>query len=98
MYKPYTPPQKDFYTTDYFTRAAVEWLEEYKDENQPFFLYLAYNAPHDPLMAWPSDIEKYKGQYDSGYGEIRRKRYEKQLQMGLTGPQHVLSEPTYAPW
>lgn len=98
MYKPYTPPQKDFYTTDYFTHAAVGWLEEYKDENRPFFLYLAYNAPHDPLMAWPSDIKKYKGQYDSGYGDIRRKRYEKQLQMGLIGPKHVLSEPTYVPW
>src|SRR5210317_1545192 len=47
MYQPYTPEAKDFYTTDYFTNYAVDWLEEYKKEEKPFFLYLAYNAPHD---------------------------------------------------
>jgi len=39
VYKPYTPPEKDFYKTDYFTKYALDWLEEYKDENKPFFLY-----------------------------------------------------------
>ena len=48
-YQPYTPPEKDFYTTDYFTKYALEYLKEYEREDKPFFLYLAYNAPHDPL-------------------------------------------------
>ena len=52
IYEPYTPPEKDFYSTDYFTNYAIDYLEEYKDESKPFFLYLAYTAPHDPLMAW----------------------------------------------
>ena len=64
MYHPYTPEAKDFYTTDYFTNYALGWLDEYKNEKKPFFLYLAYTAPHDPLMAWPEDIAKYKGKYD----------------------------------
>jgi arylsulfatase A-like enzyme len=98
MLTPYTPEEKDFYTTDYFTKYAIGWLEEYRDESRPFFLYLAYTAPHDPLMAWPEDIQRYRGKYDSGYGEIRKQRYEKQLEMGLIDSSFRLSEPTYRPW
>ena len=98
MYNPYTPVEKDFYTTDYFTKYALNWLEEYKTEEQPFFLYLAYNAPHDPLMAWPDDIAKYKGKYDAGYESIRKARYKKQLEIGLINEKYKLSQATYQNW
>ncbi len=98
MYNPYTPEERDFYTTDYFTDYAIKWLDEYKNEKKPFFLYLAYTAPHDPLMAWPDDIAKYKGYYDGGYGKIREQRYRKQLGTGLIDSSFVLTEPTYQPW
>lgn len=95
---PYTPP-KDFYTTDYFTKYALDYLETYKDEEQPFFLYLSYTAPHDPLMAWPEDIAKYEGKYDQGYEAIRQKRYQKQVEMGLIDPDlYPLSEETFTDW
>jgi arylsulfatase len=98
MYHPYTPEAKDFYTTDYFTNYALGWLDEYKNEKKPFFLYLAYNAPHDPLMAWPEDIAKYKGKYNDGYKSIREQRYNKQIQMGLIDKSYKLSAPTYDNW
>ena len=98
MYNPYTPEEKDFYTTDYFAKNAINWLEEYKNEEQPFFLYLAFNAPHDPLMAWPEDIAKYKGQYNMGYTPIRNARYQKQLEMGLIDEKYQLSEPIHDKW
>ena len=44
---------------------------------------MAYTAPHDPLMAWPEDIAKYKGKYLQGYEAIRTKRYAKQKEIGL---------------
>ncbi len=97
-YAPYTPTEKDFYTTDYFTKYALKWLDEPQDENKPFFLYLAYTAPHDPLMAWPEDIEKYLGKYKEGYEAIRKKRYEKQLANGLLNEKYELSTPEYDPW
>lgn len=96
-FQPYTPP-KDFYTTDYFTKYALGWLDEYKDEEQPFFLYLAYTAPHDPLMAWPEDIAKYRGKYLEGYHGIRSKRYAKQKQLGLVDDRFILSEETHVAW
>ncbi len=98
LYAPYTPEASDFYTTDYFTHYALEWLDEYKDDKRPFFLYLAYTAPHDPLMAWPEDIEKYDGIYDSGYEDIRGKRYARQLEMGLIDESYRLSKEIYPAW
>jgi len=98
LYAPYTPMEKDFYTTDYFTKYALKWLDEYKNADKPIFLYLAYNAPHDPLMAWPEDIAKYEGKYKGGYEAIRKARYEKQLKMGLIDKRYKLSPPTYEPW
>lgn len=38
------------FSSELFSDAAVEFLEEYKSED-PFFLYVAYTAPHDPRMA-----------------------------------------------
>jgi len=98
MFAPYTPDAADFYTTDYFTHYALDWLEQYKDDKRPLFLYLSYTAPHDPLMAWPEDIQKYEGKYDEGYEKIRKERYARQLEMGLIDESYRLSEATYPSW
>jgi len=98
MFAPYTPEASDFYTTDYFTNYAIEWLQQYKADRRPLFLYLAYTAPHDPLMAWPEDIQKYKGRYDRGYETIRNDRYAKQQEMGLIDSTYKLSKSTYPYW
>ena len=98
MFEPYTPEVTDFYTTDYFTNYALDWLEEYKNDDRPLFLYLAYTAPHDPLMAWPEDIQKYEGTYDEGYEVIRNRRYAKQVEMGLIDSTYRLSDAIYPDW
>lgn len=96
--EPYTPEDKNFYTTDAFTEAALDWLGEQQDEQLPFFLYLAYTAPHDPLMAWPEDIAKYEDTYKAGYEAIREARFKKQKQLGLINENLTLSTPTHTPW
>ncbi len=98
IHQPYTPTEKDFYSTDYFTNYAIKYLDRSKESHQPFFLYLAYTAPHDPLMAWPEDIKKYHGMYDQGYEHVRRHRYGKQMKMGLIDSTFKLSAPAYTPW
>ena len=45
----------DSHMTDYFSRQAVRVIEA--NRNQPFFLYLAYNAPHTPLQAEKADYD-----------------------------------------
>ena len=85
-YKPFTPEDKNFYTTDAFTNKALAWLDEDELDAQPFFLYLSYTAPHYPLHAWPEDIAKYEGTYDAGYEAIREARYKRMVAMGLIDP------------
>ena len=96
--KPYTPEARDFYTTDAFTTQAITYVAEAHDKDTPFFLHLAYTAPHDPLMAWPEDIAKYKGRYDGGYEEIRNERFRKQQAMGLISEKYKLSTKTHRAW
>jgi len=98
LHQPYTPEFADFYTTDYFTDYALEWLEEFKNEDKPFFLYLAYTAPHDPLMAWPEHITKYEGKYMEGYEAVRRERLQRQKAMGLVDDELQLPEPQHTNW
>ena len=45
----------DSHMTDYFSRQAVQVIETNK--NRPFFMYLAYNAPHTPLQAEKADYD-----------------------------------------
>jgi len=76
-----------FYTTDAFTDYACRFVEEsVETEDKPFFLYLAYNAPHWPLEAKTADLKKYEGKYKVGWHEISRRRLERQRAMGLVDP------------
>ena len=94
----YTSPDKDFYHTDAFTSYAIDRLDEYKDEDKPFILYLPYTAPHYPLHAWPKDIAKYRGKYKIGWDEIRKQRFARMTEMGIIGPNHKLSPRASRAW
>lgn len=94
----FTPKEKDWYTTDYFTKWAIDFIDEYKDEEKPYFLYLSYTAPHDPLHAWPEDIAKYEGVYDAGYETIRNKRFERMKELGIIGADVQLPKATHKRW
>ena len=94
----YTSPDKDFYHTDAFTTYAIDRLDEYKDEDKPFILYLPYTAPHYPLHAWPEDIAKYRGKYKIGWDEIRKQRFARMNEMGIIGPNHKLSPRASRAW
>ncbi|GAB5559792.1 MAG: hypothetical protein SynsKO_14390 [Synoicihabitans sp.] len=50
------PPDEISYLTDNFTDEAISFIEREKDH--PFFIYLAYNAPHGPIHATSEYLEK----------------------------------------
>ncbi|MGH9847993.1 MAG: sulfatase-like hydrolase/transferase, partial [Blastocatellia bacterium] len=51
-------PVKEFdYATDAFGREAVSFVERHKAE--PWFLYLAFNAPHSPMQATDDRLAKF---------------------------------------
>ncbi|WP_299556360.1 arylsulfatase [Seonamhaeicola sp.] len=89
-----TITDENYYTTDAFTNKAIEYIDKAraKDKTQPFFLYLAYNAPHWPLQAPKEDIDKYRGKYMEGWEKLRARRYERMKTMGLIDASWGLSE------
>ena len=48
------------YLTDELSRKAVDFVKATSTNENPFFLYLAYNAPHVPLEAKAEDLELFK--------------------------------------
>ena len=74
----------DFYATDAFTDYACQFISEaVAADDAPFFLYLAYNAPHWPLNAKWSDFQKYKGKYRDGWEPLMKQRLARQKSLGL---------------
>lgn len=71
-----------FYSTDAFTNQAISYIHKNRD-GKPFFLYLAFNAPHWPLHAKEADIQKFVGKYMKGWDKLREARLKKQKKLGL---------------
>jgi arylsulfatase B len=60
--------KEEGYSTDILAREAVRFIEA-SPEGKPWFLYAAFNAPHDPLAAKPEDIARY------AHLPVRRRTY-----------------------
>ncbi len=90
----------NFYYTDVLTEHAVADVNRLAGEKKPFFLYVAYTAPHWPLQAPEKDIAKYRETYLAGWDTIRTNRYEHQIQMGIIDKSWPLSprDPRVPPW
>ncbi len=48
------------YMTDALSRETVNMVKDATDKKKPFFLYLAYNAPHAPMEAKEEDLKVFK--------------------------------------
>ncbi|HLO79837.1 MAG TPA: sulfatase-like hydrolase/transferase [Chitinophagaceae bacterium] len=73
------------YLTDALSREAVSFID--RNKTQPFFLYLAYNAPHAPLQA----PEKYLDRF-SQIKDPKRKTYAAMVSAVDDGVGEVLSK------
>jgi arylsulfatase len=75
---------EDFYATDTLTDVACRYIDELEsDDDSPFFLYLAYNAPHWPLNSKWEEFQKYRGQYRGGWDALIQSRLKRQEELGL---------------
>ena len=80
----------DYHYTDAITEHAVEYIQGQDDD--PYFLYVAYSAPHFPLHALEEDIAPYRGKFIEGWGELSDDRYARMVEMGLIDPAWPLPE------
>lgn len=82
--QPWPIPDTGFFMTDAFNDHAAEFLADAVNETDPFFLYVAYVAPHWPLHAREKDIAVYRERYRTrGWDEWRQLRIARQRDMKL---------------
>ncbi len=74
-----------FYATTAIADHGIGFLAEHaaKHRAQPFFLYLAFNAPHFPLQAPAEDIDRYRGRYGDGWEIVRAERAQRIRDLGI---------------
>ena len=67
---------KDWYSSNGYGDKTLQYLQDWhKDKNdQPFFAYYPFSAPHWPLQAPKEYIDHYRGVYDEGPEVLRQKR------------------------
>jgi len=86
----YSPNQ--FYSTDVFADYALDFLAESRREpGRPWFLYLAFNAPHFPIHAPRSEVDRYAPLYEKGWDTIREERLERMKRLGIVGTEVFLT-------
>ena len=90
-------PEGGFYATDAITDHALDFLGAARKRKQPYFLYLAYNAPHFPLHAPKDAIDKYQAAYEQGWDRIRETRFARMREEGLLDPRWELSPRSIIP-
>jgi arylsulfatase len=102
MYANYTPTYREdgvrthvpqgFYSTEFYANQIIKYMDEQKDD-KPFFAYLSFTAPHDPLHVPDEWLDRYKGQYNDGYNALRTRRLARMKELGI-----VPSEAALGPW
>ena len=87
----------NFYATDAVTDHALDFLEQARQTpERPWFLYLAYHAPHFPLQARKEDIAKYAGRYTEGWDVLREERLARMKNLGVVSAETELTPRS--PW
>jgi arylsulfatase A-like enzyme len=102
MYANYTPIYREdgvrthvpqgFYSTEFYADQIVKYMDEQKDD-KPFFAYLSFTAPHDPLHVPDEWLDLYKGKYNDGYNTLRTKRLARMKKLGI-----IPNETALGPW
>ncbi|MBT8078252.1 MAG: arylsulfatase [Gammaproteobacteria bacterium] len=71
------------YSTDFYTDQLIDFIDEYRDGDRPFFAFAAYTSPHWPLQVPDEYLHLYAGRYDDGYDALRERRFDSLKEAGI---------------
>ena len=71
------------YSTEVYTDALIEFIDEGLKDGRPFFAFAAYTSPHWPLQVPEEYLDLYAGAYDEGYDALREQRFESLKSAGI---------------
>jgi arylsulfatase len=77
------------YSTDFYTDKLIEYIDQNKADDKPFFAYAAYTSPHWPLQVDKKHWKKYSGLYNDGYEKLRERRLISLKKAGII-PQNTI--------
>src|SRR5699024_1344510 len=93
---------KPYHLTSDLTDEAISQIRELRGSSphKPYFMYYAPGACHAPHQAPTEFIEKYRGRFDHGWDEERRRAFERQKSLGILPTCFELppSNPCVRPW
>ena len=78
----------DFYSSSFYTDELISYIESANDA--PFFAYLSFTAPHNPLHVPQPYIDKYHGRFDAGWDALAAERLQRQKSLGLMADSQVI--------
>ena len=89
----------DFYSSEFYTDQIIDYIDS-NDDEQPFMAYLSYTAGHWPLQVPDDWLDRYADEYDEGWHEIRKSRFNRLKDMGVIPAHAQLSEghPSVQDW
>src|SRR6187401_3008589 len=75
---------KYHFTVD-MTNQAVQWMQAQHSltPDKPFFVYFATGALHAPHHAPKEYIDRYKGEFDTGWDKLREQTFARQKKLGV---------------
>ncbi len=96
---PPVAPDSGYYATTAFADRAIGFLRDHASRHaaQPFFLYLAFIAPHFPLHALPDDIARCRDRYLAGWDATRQRRSQQLRDMGVVATELAPLDTRLAP-
>lgn len=71
------------YATEVYTDKLISFIDEDRDDGQPFFAYAAFTSPHWPLQVPDDYLNLYAGRYDDGYDVLRERRFDSLKEAGI---------------
>ncbi|MFC1618175.1 sulfatase-like hydrolase/transferase [Patescibacteria group bacterium] len=85
---PVKPPksyQDGYHLTEDLVDKGIEFVKDLKSvaPDKPFFMYFCTGACHAPHHVPKDWIAKFKGKFDMGWDEYRKKVHERQLEKGI---------------
>lgn len=96
------PSDPDYHISEDIVDQAIAMIsaQHSADPRRPFFAYLAFGATHSPHQAPAPYIEKYRGAYNDGWDEVRKRWFNRQLELGIVpeGTQLAPRNPGVEAW
>ncbi|MCF7855757.1 MAG: arylsulfatase [Candidatus Pacebacteria bacterium] len=99
--RPLPPADQEsgYYSSTAIAQYGLDFLDEHErqHEDDPFFLYVGFIAPHFPLHAPREDIDVYRGRYDEGWDRLREERMRRLYTEGILSCELSPRQPDVKP-